>query len=436
LTIKETILCKITDAAMKEALSKEYIAVSPDYRHLAFVVKRGDKYAVVYDGTVGKEYDEIKINEPIFSPDSKRLAYIARSGNEWFAVVDGVEGKRYGMIFEDSLVFSPDSKRVGYIVRTDEKTAFAVVDGDEGPPFNAVASLGFSTDSQHVYYSGRTFDQGARGYSCVLIVDGKKSGEEYAGSDRIVFSPDWKHVAYVKATDKSVYCVVLDGVAGEIRGIIEKVVFSPDSNHLAYLVKKGGHMMVVDGVVGKEYRDIYGPFFSPDSRRVAYIGDTGEERRVVIDGAESPAYEWVWYLSFSADSSHYAYAARRDNKYIAVVDGKEEPRYTDAVFRPDSIGIVYKGGERGKGEYYVMDGMEGKHYGEVQDVAFSADSRHAAYFAETGGKIQIVCDGLESRQYDSRVRYAGRLIFDSPNKVHAMMIRGDEVLLVEIEISE
>jgi hypothetical protein len=54
--------------------------VSPDSSRLAYVVRIGDKQAVVTDGRTGKAYDVIDTATLAFSRDGTRLAYVARVG--------------------------------------------------------------------------------------------------------------------------------------------------------------------------------------------------------------------------------------------------------------------------------------------------------------------------------------------------------------------
>ena len=73
----------------------ESLVVSPDSRHVAYAVKREEKWLVVVDGVEGKKYDGILEGMPVFSPNSKRVAYVAQRGGKWLVVIDGGEGKKY-----------------------------------------------------------------------------------------------------------------------------------------------------------------------------------------------------------------------------------------------------------------------------------------------------------------------------------------------------
>jgi hypothetical protein len=107
-------------------------AASPDGRHFACRVKRGNKELFVVDGVEGKEYDGADL--PHFSPDSKHFAYEAKRGGKYFVVVDGVKGKEY---FDVTMgpVFSPDSNRLAYVTQH-LFDSFVVLDGVEGKEYS------------------------------------------------------------------------------------------------------------------------------------------------------------------------------------------------------------------------------------------------------------------------------------------------------------
>ncbi|MCM8802981.1 MAG: hypothetical protein NC833_03995 [Candidatus Omnitrophica bacterium] len=74
-----------------------------------------------------------------------------------------------------------------------------------------------------------------------------------------------------------------------------------------------------------------------------------------------------------------------------------------------------------------------KIHGIFGKITISPDSKRFAYGAVRGGKQFVVLDGLEGKEYDGFLR-GSRLVFDSPNKLHALAARGTEIFLVEVEI--
>jgi hypothetical protein len=119
---------------------------------------------------------------------------------------------------------------------------------------------------------------------------------------------------------------------------------------------------------------------------------------------------------------------------FAVIDGVEGKEYDDfsglgydIVFSPDSKRAAYEV----RGSLLVVDDKE---YFQASEPAFGPDSKYVAYIAAKKGKLSIVVDGVEckDKQYDTRL---GRLLFDSPTKLHTLMLRDGEIFLVEIEIT-
>ena len=66
--------------------------------------------------SLGKVREGSLTNTFTVSPDSKHVAYIVQSGNKGFVVVDGLVGEEYGG-FLKGIVFSPNSERVAYVAK-------------------------------------------------------------------------------------------------------------------------------------------------------------------------------------------------------------------------------------------------------------------------------------------------------------------------------
>jgi len=421
------------------AEGKEYDRVvagslfSPDGKRFAYAAKRGDKWLVVVDGMGGKEYDEI-VQEPVFSPEGVRLAYSAKRGGKWVTVVDGVEQKEYRGIRgyteavrraqEDEKarkyyeraefnvqvqypIFSPDGKRLAYAARSGFTKMVVVTDGVEGSQQTFVQGAPvFSPDSRRVAYAasadikvGRTFMVGmwtGKVYAKhAVIVDGIP-GKEYdeIGRDGPVFSPGSKRVAYTAKSDRK-WRLVVDGVEEGMYDEIEGVTFSPDSKRITYRARRGTDwFLVLDGVERGEG----GPaVFSSDGRRVAYAAKQLLKWRVVVDGTEGNEYDEIGTLGFSPDSKRVVYAAKRGNQWRVMVEG-----------------------------------VEGTEYDEIGPIAFSPDGNRLAYSAMRGNRWVAVADGLESETYDS----VSPPVFDGPTSLHAVALRNQEFLRVEMKIPQ
>ena len=172
------------------------------------------------------------------------------------------------------------------------------------------------------------------------------------------------------------------------------------------------------------------------------VGESAERVNLVIKetsrGKIHPGIVAIT-LTISPDSKRFAYVARRGKKQFVVLDGEEGEEYDligkgSLVFSPDSKRFAYVAVRGGK-QFVVLDGEEGKEYDGIGDLVFSPDSKRFAYGAKRGGKWFVVLDGEEGKEkeYDGFLR-GSKLVFDSPRKLHALAVRGDEIFLVTVEI--
>lgn len=231
---------------------------SSNSKHLAYQAHKGAKMVVVVDGKEGPEYDAIEERSPIFSPDGKHMAYVAQLGKKEFAVLDGVAGAEYDAVRQ--MVFSNDGQRFAYIAYKGQKNT-AVIDGKEGPEYDEIGGITFSPDGQHVHYTAYKYkeqiyvvdDKGNMKYlvdaiasaSYELSPDGRhvvvaevsdgNEGPEHEPKHLQVFSPDWKHTAYVNAASSKEQFVIVDGQSCQkYFEIATTPKFLPD-NSLEYL---------------------------------------------------------------------------------------------------------------------------------------------------------------------------------------------------------
>jgi len=133
-------IMKLIDQIPSSAETIKFCSVSPDGKHVIYVIRNNDKEFVLYDRKKEKLYDEILLGTPIFSPDSRSIAYVAREGNQWFVVLNGKEGKRYEEIPGNMLTFSQDSKNLAYVAKADN-AYLVVVDGKESSRYHVDINL-------------------------------------------------------------------------------------------------------------------------------------------------------------------------------------------------------------------------------------------------------------------------------------------------------
>jgi hypothetical protein len=468
-------------ASGKEYDEASYQWFSPDSEHLAYLARSGEKYCVVLDGTEGEFFNRIvetsKHQWPfVFSPDSARLAYVANCEGKQCVVVDGNRGPAFGEVLHHSFSFSEDSKHFAYAGRRDGKgivvkdgkevlqaeavfspvQAFGdarvgdtfgpflspdgarlaaaisragkwimVVDGAESQPWDSISYLnldgpavGFSPDGQHFSYVGM------RGDKHSAVVDDKENAGSWFYC--AVFSPDSKHFAFVRGPQdeqKMVSSVVLDGIAGkEFAGEAKRLVFSPDGKKLAYKVSEwpANEYVVLHG--GEEYDDYSADgdiIFSPDSQHMAFRGSKNGQSFMVIDGHEylksdSPHADiHSDYFTFTPDSERWGYIVQRGDQHYAMISGATYGPY-DYLSVPDEEAYIY----------------------------FSPDSRHFAFMAARDyirnnyrdGRQYLVVDGRDYEIQGASWLSGSVLRFDSPTKLHGLIMGTDRIARLEVEI--
>ena len=406
------------------------LTTDPGFQHVAYIVKRGAKESVVVDDKAGKEHDAIVENRELyFSPDGQRFAYVAKHGNKRLVVVDGKEGKEYDHICEyGNPIFSPDSKQVAYVATIDNQLIeklrifgawpledFVVVNGQKKKTYAMVEDLVFSPDGQKLAYLGFAH---WNGISSVVVneIEGKPYGESVG----VVFSPDSSRLAFTahKRVKHKVgtYFAVIDGKEGHDYTSVGSIIFSPDSKHTAYIARSSQSFVIRDDVPGDRYNSLQGlPVFSPDSQRLAYVALQGTNWVMIVNDKvfdDQQVEQYTAGLTFSPDSQHLAYRSRIGTNWFTVVDGvvekSSEHTLSDPVFSPDSKWLAYLVRRNGKSIPV---------YGDL-----------------TGGEYDrfVTCDPLlNTTAMPQRTPFA----LDRDGVLHAIVLRGNEILRLELSIA-
>lgn len=383
----------VNGKSMQSDLDPVRARFSPDGNRLAYLMKKSDAFFVVVDDKPSEAYDEVMLQQNVFSADSKRFIYAARTGKFWRIVVDGKAGPPFDRI-NKQFGFSPDGRRHMYVGERNRQW-HVVADGDVSPAYEAVL-LGrqvFSKDGNHLCYSV------ARNGKQVLIVDGKERGI-YDAVAEMRFSPSGDRFAFV-VVEGSVRRVITDGVAGNAYDTIGSLEFSPDGTTLAYPARANGKWLMVanDKPMGAPYDMISSPLFSPDSKHVIFLARTEREQFVVQDGKPSPAYDELRVAKFSPDSQRVGYVARKDRLWFVNVDGKAS---------------------------YPSD-VEPRH------LTFSPDSKHVVFTARRASSTYLVANGTDGKPIGSLLR-GSAIIFDDANRFHTVVRRADAFIRLDVEI--
>ena len=189
------------------------ILISENGEHIAYVVKREGKSAVMYDGKEGPEYEDIR--GLMLSRDGRRTAYVAERWRKYVVVADGKESRAYEKV-PKYLVFSPDGQHLAYVAEHDGRV------GEGEPPV-------YDQDK-----SSKKF----------IVLDGKAGEVLENRIEYLVFSPDGTRLACTVTRfqihpESSRKCIMVDGKKGREYAQAWGAVFSPTSERLAYLVRRG-----------------------------------------------------------------------------------------------------------------------------------------------------------------------------------------------------
>ncbi len=70
-----------------------------------------------------------------------------------------------------------------------------------------------------------------------------------------------------------------------------------------------------------------------------------------------------------------------------------------------------------------------------ESFKISPDNTRVAYTAQDGNKEFVVVDGKEEKQYDGIITFVGgRIVFDSPDTLHYLAVKGNRIYLIEERI--
>jgi len=367
------------------------LQVSPDGKHMACIVMRGEKRTFWLDGKESEAYDRMSM--VWFSEDWQHVFYSAEQGEKRFVVKDGKRGPDFGMVSD--LMMSEDGLRTAYIASEGGKIS-RVIDGEPGPwetPEEFWGGAMISNRGEHVAYGVM------RGDKWCLVVDGKE-GPMFEMVSMCFFSADGKHVQY-EVKDEQGWHYVVDGKVGPAHTRLVWGEFSPDGKEHVYAAEdRGSCTLMRGGKSGPRYAEIEMLKFSPDGRKLAYVTRNGKGKdRMVVDGQEGPVF---WRImseaEFSEDGSHMSYWARGKDLSQPMVRICDEMVWTPrekvwgyAAFSGDGQHICIPVSRREtRGRYVVVDGIEGPVHQEIEMFPDSRKGKSLRYVIRDEEEVWLV----------------------------------------------
>ncbi len=274
----------------------------------------------------------------------------------YYMFLDGVKSPPYRSIDMSKIAFV--AEKLVYAAQTEDGKWHMVVNDKPGPAHDGVLTLLVNDDNSH--YAFIAGDGGSNGGNQVVVADGVPGTPHrgaiqnmtIASNGRVAYeavvgatpgSPNGSNDLYVDEHDIGPIAqpfAVVDP-SGKTIGSQAYVLFSPDGKRFAYVkAVAGGKAAVVDGKAGRAY-DNLGVFqFSPDSKHEFYVG-TRNSQFVVVNGQEMPGEGTVKNFVFSQTGGSLAYLAYGPSGFHMVVDGKASPRFQELV--PESMSFSADG---------------------------------------------------------------------------------------------
>lgn len=388
------------EIGMAPRIAEPVKAETPDGCHFAAVsVTVDDERQVYVDGKPGAKYPMVKEDSLRITPDGKHVGYVAGRGDFQFAVIDGKAGPEYGAVA--NVTFSADGKQVAYAALKTNKECIVVVNGVEGPAYQAIIG-----QSPVVSSAGGRVAYGARKDNKWLVWDNGKESASYDKLGHLVVSSNGAVSVFQGRNGKS-WATVIDGLSSTPYEGGGPLALSADGRKVAYAVWRGKQCFVwADGRLGQSTDGLVegGLSYSPDGKRLAYKAALGTKRVVVADGKEIGEYDGVAKgpVTWSADSKRLGFHARKGDKWILVVDGVESEVYeglslNSPVFSLMGTNTAY-GVVKGDTWSYVINGVKSPVYDALGSLAFKPDGKGVAYSAKSG-KAFVHVNGKNSPAY-------------------------------------
>lgn len=375
---------------------------------IAYGACRAKKCRLVLDGVeTGAEYEDISYAK--YSRDGKRLAHFGKRGKKWVAVVDGKEtGPELDDFWPTDWGFSHDASRFFAAGRIKNHWMY-FVDGSQGPGFEVISHIAFSSDGKHYAYGGTDAKGGFKKQKTfgTMTLDGAATGT-YEGRG---MAGAWTALG----GSQEVMAEGVRDLSADFHGISTPQFNADGKPVFAARREKGDVAVFVGSESGPGFDEILSPvIFSEDARHSAYVAKRGEDFVEVRDnrpgqtfaaGKRGPtAVQWI---AISRDGAHLAYEivsggaqfkagnTRRALRSV-VLDGKAGPEYDaldlgDFDFDPDAHHYVYEViGAQGNRDLVNVDGNESRLYDTVANAHYNEDAKAVEFVArDAGGFLRV-----------------------------------------------
>jgi Tol biopolymer transport system component len=196
-------------------------------------------------------------------------------------------------------IVSPDGRHMAYVARRGENDVVVTLNEQAGPSFESILDEPvFSLNGEHIAYVAQDNE------TVRLVIDGVPTGKPLQDSfvlgwwESLAVSPDGRHVAHVEAGERAADLAWLLTINEMVRKRVflngqlmkeykqlsdyvglDRVMFSPDSRHLIYEVHmRDDEFVAIDGREGDHYDQVlHGSLRFLDDHTVTYVARTGRQ---------------------------------------------------------------------------------------------------------------------------------------------------------------
>jgi hypothetical protein len=385
-------------------------AIGADGKHVAVLITKGSRFAVVLDGVEGPKIEALlqdllgnqvgvasywtgNIPQIVFSDDGAHCAYFAKMGDQYVVMLDNKELARGSLAPSNvmgvvPLMFSAGGKHLFYTDAANGKYRI-VVDGKMGPDNSYPMPLVTSPDGEHYAYTGFVGGLGS-GTPNWAFVDGRQVN--YFG-DALQYTGRNVLMSTLNVPGGSE--LVSDGKPSLKAFRISPMWISPDGLQIALVLQPtqaSPSVLTVNGKVvdGTEGLTIQNVYFSPNGKRYAALCETKSHSRfMVIDGKKGEEYQNIALtVNMGALRMHWAFEAGGDGSAL----DKAQPQVPG--FTPDSSKFVYVA-TQGTQQFLDVEDQESNGFQSsysIQPVLSATGNRVGVFGIGADGKQHMLID--------------------------------------------
>lgn len=396
---------------------------------------------------------------PRWSADGSRIGYVARRGGLRFCVVDNVAHPDFDEILLDEVVFSRNGDRYAFVGRR-AREWFVNIDGQEFGPFDRVPDVPrMNADGTLTIFVGIV--DGAHRVHHVFdhAVRDVKISQRYLESSAPVFSADSKRFAYWTKLGSGQWAVRVNKHRdfGQLADMPGDLRFSPDSRSFAAAMKHDGAWVVHrddETYAGYEAIGQGSLTFSPDGKTLVFGAMEAGRWYIVKNGKAFAGHEALLggSFTFSADGLHFAYAARDKGRWQVYLDGRpvsnqdfDSVRSSSMTFSPDGLRFAFLAEMNDEPAIVLLDqstvadetawqGRIARGPEQLSPPVFSADGT-VAWMQFADSELRAVVEGVPGPHAFDSVIPAARLVSTSAGRFHTVVYRAHGAQVYRLEIT-